>query len=32
VFPATDIVGDSSDAAYREAERWLAADAKALAQ
>jgi len=32
VFPATDIIGDSSDKAYREAEQWLAAGAKALAQ
>jgi SulP family sulfate permease len=32
VFPATDVIGDSSDAAYREAEQWLAAGAKALAQ
>jgi SulP family sulfate permease len=24
-FPATDVIGDSSDEAYREAERWLAA-------
>jgi SulP family sulfate permease len=28
-FPAADVIGDSSDAAYREAERWLAAGAKA---
>jgi hypothetical protein len=25
-FPATEVIGDSSDEAYREAERWLAAD------
>ena len=25
-FPATDVLGDSSDEAYREAQRWLAAD------
>jgi SulP family sulfate permease len=25
-FAATNVIGDSSDAAYREAERWLAAD------
>ena len=25
-FPATDVIGDASDEAYREAERWLAAD------
>ena len=25
-FPATDVIGDSSDEAYREAERWLAGD------
>jgi SulP family sulfate permease len=31
-FPAADVIGDSSDAAYREAERWVAAGAKALAQ
>jgi SulP family sulfate permease len=32
VFPATSVIGDSSDEAYREAQRWLATDAKALAQ
>jgi SulP family sulfate permease len=32
VFPATSVIGDSSDEAYREAQRWLAAGAKALAQ
>jgi hypothetical protein len=32
VFPATDVIGDSSDAAYREAQRWLDEGAKALAQ
>jgi SulP family sulfate permease len=31
VFGATDVIGDSSDAAYREAQRWLDAGAKALA-
>jgi SulP family sulfate permease len=32
VFPAKDVIGDSSDAAYREGERWLAAGAKTPAQ
>jgi SulP family sulfate permease len=32
VFGAKDAIGDSSDAAYREAERWLAAGAKTPAQ
>jgi hypothetical protein len=31
-FPATNVVGDSSDEAYHEAERWLASGAKVLAQ
>ncbi|MDA0166296.1 SulP family inorganic anion transporter [Solirubrobacter ginsenosidimutans] len=32
VFPATDVIGDSSDAAYREAQHWLDEGAKAPAK
>ena len=32
VFPATAVIGDSSDEAYREAQRWLAAGANPVAE